>query len=271
MYNIGPASHLGADIEEFGDDALAVVGVVEESVQAFADILEACLSPFFVIGEREDGDEHQDDEHHGYDIDVGLYEDVQVEVLQEVELLHGQVQTVFGAHGAEPFVYRHGHHHTDDSAEGVERLDGVQALHAVLFTTHLADVGVATGLQKRQPAGQNEVGSQKGIELAHELGGQKHQCAQGIEDEAHQDAFLERETLDEQGRRDGHEEVAHVEGNGHQRGFDAADAEYLGEGVDHRRGHIVGKAPQGKTCGNQNQYNEVILIVLMACYVQFFC
>lgn len=62
---------------------------------------------------------------------------------------------------------------------------------------------------------------------------------------------------DEQGSRQGHAEVAPIEGHLNQRAIGHAHAENLGEGLHHRVGDVVGKAPQGKAAGHHDEREHI--------------
>ena len=253
----GPAHDLRTHVEELGDDALAIVSEGEDAAQGGHEMDVAVLVA--VLGHL---DEHDDDEH-GHDDEsdgqIGRDEDGEVGLLHGVKLLGREVGALGGRHGVEPCLDEvHGHIHADDGAAGVEALGHVESARGGFLGAHREDVGVAGGLEERESAGHDEIGDEEASVDAHHLGREEEQRARGIEPEAHQHTRLIREFPNEDGCREGHAEVASVEGHLHECSLGDAHPEDLGEGFHHRVGDVVGKAPEREAEGDQDEGDEVV-------------
>ena len=126
------------------------------------------------------------------------------------------------------------------------------------LATHTIDIRVTRGLKERQSAGQNEVGQQEGVVHTCQFGREEHKRTDGKKAQSHHDARLKRVALDKHGGREGHGEIAQIEGHLYQGAFCDAHAEDLREGFDDRTCHVVGKAPEGKTRRNQNKWHQKV-------------
>jgi hypothetical protein len=138
-----------------------------------------------------------------------------------------------------------GHEHPDDGAHGVEGLGEVEAAGRGALVAHREDIGIGRGFQEGQPAGHDEIGEQEGVEVERPAGGNKEQASAGVEGEAQQNAAFVGEFLDEDGRRNGHERVAAVEGALHERTLEVGQQQDVLERRHHRIGDVVGESPEG--------------------------
>lgn len=258
IHDVGPAHRLRAHIEELGDDSLAVVSDGENFAQRRSEPLAAARVAALRHLREIDGDEQHDDDQS--DVDIGLYEDGEVVGLHGLEL--GRVP------GHEPAAHLvagrveaardigQGHESARDGPDGVERLRQVQAPRGRGVAAHAVDIGVATGFKKRQAAGHHEISQQEGGKQSRCLGGYEGQCTDGVEQQSHHHARLERVALDEQGGREGHHEIAQIERHLYEGALELADLEDAGERTDHRVGHVVGEAPYGEAGGYHHEREQ---------------
>ena len=93
--------------------------------------------------------------------------------------------------------------------------------------------------------------------VARQFGRKKRQGTQCIQSETQQDPGLIRIFPDKHGCRKSHREITSVEGHLYQGTVGHTHPEYLRESLDHRIGDVVGKSPQGKTCGYQDKRSQV--------------
>ena len=252
-----PAHDLCTDVEELGNDALAVVFQREDAAERGHEM------DFLVLVAVLRHLHEQDDEEHGHDDQsdgqIGRDEHREVGFLHRVELCFREVGTLGRRHRVEPRLDEvHGHIHADDGAAGVEALGHVQSARGGLFGAHREDVGVAGGLKERESAGHDEIGDEETAIHAHHLRREEEQRARGIKPEAHQHARLVGELADEHGGGEGHAEIAAVEGHLNQSALGDAHAENLREGLHHRVGDVVGKAPEGEAEGDEDEGDEKV-------------
>ena len=232
LYDVCPAGSLYANVAEFCQDTLTVVLAMHQFLDGGQESL-VCVGSIDMRHVLQ-GDDDQHDNDNGTNQDVRLYQQSQVVVFDDFKLLCRQAHSHLLLHRTQVRLHRHGHKHATQGTQGVEGLCGIQSLYAGLFASHAVDVGVATGFKERQSACQNEIGKEERVEDTHCLGRNEHQCTEGVESQAHHDAPLEGETLDEDGCRERHAEITQVEGHRYKCGLGGTHTEYLGESGHHR-------------------------------------
>ena len=163
------------------------------------------------LREEDDEEHHHDDRSDG---EIGGDEHIEVGILHRLEVGIAQQGPFVAAQGIELRLDEvHRHEHTDDRTAGVKTLGEVQAARGGFRLTHREDIGVAGGLEKRQTTGHNEVGDEETTVDADGLRGEEQQGTRGIESEAHKHTSLVTVLTDKKGSREGHSEIAAIEGH----------------------------------------------------------
>ena len=226
LYDECPAHHLCPDVEKLRHHALAVVAHARQLGQRGAQAL--VCGRVAVLGHLGQAYQYEQRYDHDANEEVGLYEHVEVLLLQHVELLVGQRQPFSRGHGVHPRLDKgHGNIHSGQCAYRVERLSHVEAPRCRLLAAHAIDVGVAAGFEKRQAARHHEVGQQERGVHPHGLGREEQQCPGGIQRQPHEHSGLERIPPYEHGGWERHHEIAQVEGHLHHCALGDAHPEYL--------------------------------------------
>ena len=212
-----------------------------------------------VVGGHPGEPDHQKErEDHQPDQKIGADQHREVGILHRLKLCIAEQSALGGVKRIHLCLNElHGNEHPQQGPHRIEGLSEIQPTGRGLLRPHREDVGVGAGLQKRQPAGQNEVGEQKGIVGAGHLRREEEQRAERVQPQSHQNPRLVGESADEHRRWKRHREIAAVEGDLHQRSVGHAHAEDLRKRLHHRIGDVVGEAPQGKTRSDQNKRQHV--------------
>ena len=101
-----------------------------------------------ILGTPVDQYYNQHQYHDGSNIDIGLYQDVQVVILDDVKLLDGHLPSDDRIYRAELRVDRHGNEHASQRTQGVEGLGKVQTLDSPLLAAQAVNPRVAAGFQE---------------------------------------------------------------------------------------------------------------------------
>ena len=253
----GPAGDLRAHIEELGHDPLPVPHIPQQPSQRRR---KRPGLPGFLLPGRHPHQQHQHENRHQHDTDDRIRSDHHRQVRRLDGLERGIVQdgTLRRAQRVHTGLDEiHRHPHPAQRPDRIERLRQVQPACRRLLVAHRQDERIGRCLQERKAAGQDEIRDQERIIAPDLRRRDEHQGAECIQAQAHQDAALVGKPADKQGRRQGHAEIASVEGHLHQRPVSHAHPEDFRERLDHRIGNVIGKAPQRKAAGHQNEREHI--------------
>lgn len=150
-----------------------------------------------------------------------------------------------------------GNGHAGEGTDGIEGLSKVETAGCRFARSHGKDVGVACGLKEGEATG-NDVGTQdedgKGDR---EAGRNGEKGSESVKGEADNDGSFVRESPDEECGREGHAEVAEVEGELEPGRLSRRDDEDLLVDFDERIGVVVGKSPEGKTTCGEDECGQI--------------
>ncbi len=252
-----PAHDLSSYVEELGYDTLAVTAQREYALEALEEMH---VVGVIAVGRHPHEPDHKEHyQHHKTYEQVGGDEHHEVGIAHSLKLGIAQRGAGLGLKRIELGLDKlHSHPHAGERAYGVECLGEIQSAHRGAFRSHGEDIGITARLEKRETAGEDEVGYEERIVTAGEHGRIEQECSDGIEAESGEHTGLVGVAANEYGRREGHGEISAVEGHLDERAVGDAHAEYLGESLYHGVGYVVGKPPQCKAAGDEYERYQII-------------
>ena len=262
----GPHHNLRGHIEELGEHAFAVDTVVPEVAQSLPGRMsDASRLLLFTAGlghaGKGDDDEHRH-YHEAYD-HVGVADHREV-MHTDVGLLglgeKGEDDASGGIAPVGPELGKddeRGDCHAAQRPHGVEGLGQVQPAGRCLPAAERKDVGVGSGLQESEPEGKDiEADAEEGEALAR-CRRDEEEGAHGVEPESKEDSALIGVAADEEGCRNGHREIAAIEGELDERSLGGGDFHHGLESRHHGVGDVVGEAPEREEARDEDKGDEI--------------
>jgi hypothetical protein len=145
----------------------------------------------------------------------------------------------------------------ENGADGVAALREIDPHGAGLRRAQHGRVGIGDRLEEGEPARQNEKPREKRGKRPDMRGRDEPEGARGDENEPGQDSHLVTEAPGEQTRRDGHDRVADVIGERHQRRFGLADVQRILEVLVENVDHPVTETPKQEEKADQGKSERV--------------
>lgn len=153
--------------------------------------------------------------------------------------------------------YEGGYGHAAQGPHGVEGLGQIEPAGGCFPAAERKDVGVGRRLQESQAEGEDvETDAEEGEALPR-CRRDEEEGAHGVEPKSQQDGALIGVAANEEGCRNGHSEIAAVEGELDERGLGGGDFHYGLEGRHHGIGDIVGEAPEREEARDEDKGDEI--------------
>ena len=264
--NEGPDHNLRGHVEELGEHAFAVDTVVPEVAKGLlCGMGDAGGLLLFAarFGHARQGDDDEHRHYHEADDHVGVADHRKV-VYADVGLLgigeHREDDASGGIAPVGPELGKHhegGDCHAAKGPHGVEGLGQIEPAGGGHPAAERKDVWVGSGFQEGEPEGEDvETDAEEGEALPR-CRRDEEEGAHGVESESKEDGALIGVAADEEGCRDGHREVAAIEGELDERSLGGGDFHHGLESRHHRVGDVVGEAPERKEARDEDEWEEI--------------
>ena len=237
-------------------DTVAIVRLTKDALDGWEKIHFVTLVAILRHLLEEDDEEHDDDDESNQQIWGD--EHAEVAFLHGIELSRTEQSTLLGAGWVEASLDEvHGDIHANDTSARIEALCEIESARGSFFRTHRKNIRIATRFEERQSAGHDEIGNEETAVGTNHFRWKEKKGACGIESESHQHTSLVTVFTYEDSSRKRHAEIASIESQLHEGTFRDTHAENLGECLHHGVGDVVGKSPEGKTKGYENERNKI--------------